>query len=75
MSQRLFLKHIVDDATRLDFRIFPERTSATEESLAPIWFGSLMFARCTFSSLSRNSFLTFVNFLLTIFRQIRLPVA
>jgi hypothetical protein len=74
MSQRLFLKHVIDDATRLHFRIFPERTSATEESFAPIWFGLLAFPR-TISSLSRNSFLTFVIFLLIIFRHIRLPVA
>jgi hypothetical protein len=75
MSQRLFLKHVIDDATRLNFRIFPKRTSASEESLAPIWFGPLAFARCTVSSLSRNSFLTFMSFLLSIFRHIRLPVA
>lgn len=74
VSQILFLKHVIDDATRLHFRIFPERSFATEESLAPIWFGSLAFARCTFSSLSRVSFLTFVCVLLSIFRHIRLPV-
>ena len=75
MSQRLFLKHTIDDATRLHFRIFPERTSATEESFASIWFGPLAFARCTYPSLSRFFFLTFVIFLLSIFRHIRLPVA
>lgn len=63
MSQELFLRHVVDDSTRIHFRIFPERTSATEEMLAPIWSGLLAFPRCTFSSLSKNSFLTFVSFL------------
>ena len=75
MSRGLFLKHVIDDATRLHFRIFPERTSTTEESFAPIWFGPLALARCTFSSLSRNSLLTFVSFLLSVFRLVCLPVA
>jgi hypothetical protein len=66
MSQGLSLKHVIDDVARLHFRIFPERTSATEESLAPVWFGPLAFVRRTFSSLSRNSSLTFMSVLLSI---------
>ena len=74
MSQRLSLKHVIVDVARPHFRIFLERTSTTE-ALAPIWFGPLAFARRTFSSLSRNSSLTFVGVLLNIFRHIRFPVA
>ena len=73
MSQRLSLKHVIVDVARPHFRIFPERTSATE-ALAPIWFGLLAFARRTFSP-SRDSSLTFVGVLLNIFRHIRFPVA
>ena len=75
MSRRFFLKHVIDDATRLHFRIFPERNSATEELFGSNWFGPLAIARCTFLSLSKNSFLTFVILILSIFRHISLPVA
>jgi hypothetical protein len=67
------MRHVIDDAARLHFLIFPARSSATGESVAPIWFGP--FAWRTLISLSKDSFLAFWGFFLSIFRHIRLPVA